>query len=124
MAPKRFKIRSITEAVAVGNGICKRDAFVQGHRLIGFTLIELLVVLVAIAVLAALLLPLLENARSSTRTATGLSNQRQIAIGIGTYTIDFDETLPLGFSDIGGAYTNWASSVSTYLGSSPQASFP
>ena len=93
-------------------------------ELTGFTLIEALVTLVVMGLLAALLMPIVENARSATRTAQGLSNQRQIGIGIGAYTIDFDESFPMGFTDLGGNYSNWASSASAYLGSNSQASFP
>ena len=115
---RRFSSRRIAVDSAWGSGPCVKDGFN------GFTLIEILMTLVVIGLLVALLLPLLENARSSARTATGLSNQRQIAIGIGAYMINFDETLPLGFTDLGGDYSNWASSVSTYLGSNSQTSFP
>jgi prepilin-type N-terminal cleavage/methylation domain-containing protein/prepilin-type processing-associated H-X9-DG protein len=61
----------------------------------GFTLIELLVVIGILAVLAALLLPLIANVWESGRRRTCQSNMRQIAAAIQLYTQDYDGTYPL-----------------------------
>ncbi len=61
----------------------------------GFTLIELLVVVAIIAVLAAILFPVFNQAREKARQSACLSNVRQIGVATLLYTQDFDETLPL-----------------------------
>ena len=60
----------------------------------GFTLIELLVVIAIIALLAAILFPVFENAREKARQTQCLNNQRQIAMSLHMYCQDNDEILP------------------------------
>ena len=66
----------------------------QGSK--GFTLVELLVVIAIIALLVALLLPALGEARKlSMRTACG-ANLHQIGIAFGSYASEFEAYLPNG----------------------------
>jgi prepilin-type N-terminal cleavage/methylation domain-containing protein/prepilin-type processing-associated H-X9-DG protein len=58
-----------------------------------FTLIELLVVIAIIAILAAILFPVFAQARDKARGAACLSHAKQIALALGMYTQDHDETL-------------------------------
>lgn len=59
-----------------------------------FTLIELLVVIAIIAILAAMLLPSLQRARTFAYNSACVNNQRQVILAMVNYTDDFEEWLP------------------------------
>jgi len=71
-----------------------------GGRPGAFTLIELLVVIAIIAILAALLLPVLGNAKQSGYRAVDLNNLRQFGVAMNLYANDARDLLP---------WANWAS---------------
>ena len=60
----------------------------------GFTLIELLVVVGILAILAAILFPVMANARQRGRQARCTSNVRQLALAFTAYTADWDGAYP------------------------------
>ena len=100
------------------------------HKTDGFTLIELLVVIAIIAILAAILFPVFAQARESARTASCLSNVKQISLGIMMYVQDYDEKFcPAQYPTTGSQagkpdqpwnitqniYTDWAHLIYPYV---------
>ena len=80
----------------------------------GFTLIELLVVIAIISILAALLLPVLANAKKKGQQTRCASNQHQIGLGWTMYVDDYNQTYPIirGWGAAGGQQGNYTLNAS------------
>ena len=61
----------------------------------GFTLIELLVVIAIIAILAALLLPVLERAKAEAHKNRCITNLKSIVMAVHLYAMDYDSNAPM-----------------------------
>ena len=81
------------------------------RRYHGFTLVELLVVIAIISVLAALLLPTMEQAIEQSRRIVCANNLRQIYACGSLYAIDFNDRLPpsavMSVSSLSGLGDSW-----------------
>lgn len=75
----------------------------------GFSLVEMLVVIGIIAILAAMLFPVLARARARARQATCTSNMRQLATAFELYLVDWDDTYPGATNGMSGSgtYGGW-----------------
>jgi len=84
----------------------------------GFTLIELLVVIAIIAILASILFPVFAQAREKARSASCLSNEKQVGLGTLMYTSDYDEAFPMctfNYTTLGNPKTEWTTVVLPYI---------
>ena len=88
---------------------CKLGGCTTDRRLRSFTLIELLVVISIIAILAALLLPVLVVAKEKARRTSCQSGLRQLGLALQMYGSDNGDRLPQGYRDDGISHTIWIS---------------
>ena len=112
-------MKKITASILRSTGV-KHLCFTPGHSRKYFTLIELLVVIAIIAILAAILLPALQNARARGRQAACASNLKDIGSMAQMYMNEFDNAVPsrirLPGSD---AWSNWEVGLSAHYGVRP-----
>src|SRR5271170_6763177 len=66
--------------------------YTDKSKRLGFTLIELLVVIAIIAILAALLLPTLANAKKKAQQTACVNNQKEFGLALVLYADDYQNT--------------------------------
>lgn len=83
----------------------------------GFTLVELLVVMAVIAILAAILLPALSQARARAQAIVCLNNTRQLGLAWQVYATEHSDGLPYNLGMAGTSLRtplNWVNNVMTW----------
>jgi prepilin-type N-terminal cleavage/methylation domain-containing protein/prepilin-type processing-associated H-X9-DG protein len=100
---------------------CRMRGHDRDARAVGFTLIELLVCLAVIAILAALLLPVLARAQAKAHTIFCSNSERQLMVACLLYAGDSSDALPynLGTAEIkqheaAGQFWNWTTPVMSW----------
>jgi prepilin-type N-terminal cleavage/methylation domain-containing protein/prepilin-type processing-associated H-X9-DG protein len=93
---------------------CKSE--VKAPRGSGFTLIELLVVIAIIAILAAIILPVLASARLRAQQAQDMNNIKQLTTGIFTFSGDNNNVYPPAGWQNAKYQISWDSIIYSYVG--------
>lgn len=90
---------------------------VLNRQFSGFTLVELLVVISIIAILISILIPSLARARNISQSMLCMGNQRQIAMGLSSYSNEYKNYYPQLWTSGGSTQKDtWLYKLWTYVG--------
>ena len=82
----------------------------------GFTLVELLAVIAILAVVAALLFPVLHSVKGKARETACASNLHQMSLAMEMYLQDYDEVFPVSYvASRTGPYHSWRQLIGPYV---------
>ena len=97
--------------------VSRTSAPAKGARGGAFTLIELLVVIAIIAILSAILLPALSQAKGRAQAILCLNNTKQLTLAWHMYADDFEGRLPYNLGMAGSSFRtplNWVNNVMSW----------
>ena len=102
-----FPVWEVRHPDAPHNGAAESRTSRKSPRECAFTLVELLAVIALVGVLAALLVPALEQGREAARAAACATNLRQLAAAALSYAADHGGEFPWGMRTEGGETACW-----------------
>lgn len=127
MNQKRLRLAVANQRAGVGvlslqpghEALTNPQSAIRNPQSQAFTLIELLVVIAIIAILAAMLLPVLHAAQVRAQGAACMSNMRQLQSAFLMYCTDDNDLVPVSHSNssdnpIPANYYNWECGIMTY----------
>jgi prepilin-type N-terminal cleavage/methylation domain-containing protein/prepilin-type processing-associated H-X9-DG protein len=111
MAPQKLFTRIAQADASKASYITGTKQSSRPRRKGGFTLIELLVVIAIIAILAALLLPVLAKAKQQSQGTKCINNGHELILAWTMYTSDNKEVLPINIPGDQADYGGWVNGV-------------
>lgn len=96
-----------------------REALFKSRKSLNFTMIELLVTIAIIAILAALLLPTLNQARESARRTQCLNQLKTLGTAVNLYTDDHGGYYPYALDNTTTPTANWTVLTVPYISTIP-----